>query len=184
MPEFSSRTVTSETDPEGAEATWATCSPPLGGAVSKAGSGVKQRACSKRVGCPADGCRPPETSSSFYQKANRTGKEGKNKVRAGSAPPWGVDVTRAGAHQTCSTASTRAPVLAPGPRLRCPQLLFALSAEKTPPPRPGHPRGRSRAGGAAGHSFSNGNRWEASAFFPLLLFLAHWGFCSSSAALF
>lgn len=209
MPEFSSRTATSETDPEGAQATWATCIPPLGGVVSKAGSGVKQRTCSKRVGRLTDGCRPPETPSSFYQKANRTGR-GEEQAQSRKCPSGGgggVDVTRAGAHQICIPASVPAPVPAPGPRLRCPQLLFAFSAEKIPPPRPGHPQGRSRAGGgpqvtasqrglatptggrsraggAAGHSFSNGNRWEASAFFPLLLFLVHWGFCSSSAARF
>lgn len=107
MPEFSSRTATSETDPEGAQATWATCTPPLGGVVSKAGSGVKQRTCSKRVGRLTDGCRPPETPSSFYQKANRTGR-GEEQAQSRKCPSWGgggVDVTRAGAHQICIPAS-------------------------------------------------------------------------------
>lgn len=88
MPEFSSRTATSETDPEGAQATWATCIPPLGGVVSKAGSGVKQRTCSKRVGRLTDGCRPPETPSSFYQKANRTGR-GEEQAQSRKCPSGG-----------------------------------------------------------------------------------------------
>lgn len=149
MPEFSSRTATSETDPEGAQATWATCTPPLGGVVSKAGSGVKQRTCSKRVGRLTDGCRPPETPSSFYQKANRTGR-GEEQAQSRKCPSWGGGGGRCDkgwGPPDLHPGLRSAPVPAPGPRLRCPQLLFAFSAEKIPPPRPGHPRGRSRAGG-------------------------------------
>lgn len=210
MPEFSSRTATSETDPEGAQATWATCTPPLGGVVSKAGSGVKQRTCSKRVGRLTDGCRPPETPSSFYQKANRTGR-GEEQAQSRKCPSWGGGGGRCDKgwgppdlHPGLRSGSCAGP----WPPSAVPTASVCLlsredtSTEAWPPPgqeqgwrgptghgfskRPGHPPtgGRSRAGGAAGHSFSNGNRWEASAFFPLLLFLVHWGFCSSSAARF
>lgn len=54
-------------------------------------------------------------------------------------------------------------------------------------PRVWGPPGQVRSlhrGDRSHHSFSNGNRWEAASFFPLLDFLEHLGFCSSSASRF
>lgn len=72
----------------------------------------------------------------------------------------------------------------------------AAPAASVPSQRSHHPKARAPPGGDVGpvqqtlrqgghlhHSLSNGKRWEAAAFFPLLV-LGHFGFGSSSASRF
>lgn len=95
------------------------------------------------------------------------------------ALPW-VYVTRPGAspdprHHLSLTPLP--PALVRGAR------SFWVFSEETPPP-PGPCVAQGATGGHPHHSLSKGNRWEAAAAFSLLVFLGHFGFCSSSASRF
>lgn len=109
-----------------------------------------------------------------------------SKHRAGEQKAWealpGVNLTRTGARPDHLSLTVY-----PLP----PSASVPSQRRQHRPWGPGSSQGRCGACGAQGttgghphHSFSNGNRWEAAAFFSLLVFLGHCGFCSSSASRF